>query len=176
MRKIYLLSICLVYSFLSGTDLKAQSPPALWGLNPVGGDGLGTLFSINTGSTAISTQYNFQGYPGNAPFYVKLCQASNGKLYGTTRFGGANNLGTLFEFNPATNSYSVLVDFDGTNKGSDPQSSVIQATNGKLYGLTRLGGLNNVGVMFEYDLSTSAFTFAVTLLVSLHDPLEPTTV
>ena len=158
MRKIYLLSICLVYSFLSGTNLKAQSPPSLWGLSPAGGDGLGTLFSINTGSTAISTQYNFQGYPGNAPFYVKLCQASNGKLYGTTRFGGANNLGTLFEFNPATNSYSVLVDFDGTNKGSDPQSSVIQATNGKLYGLTRLGGLNNVGVMFEYDLSTNTFT------------------
>ncbi len=116
MRKIYLLSICLVYSFLSGTDLKAQTPPSLWGLSPAGGDGLGTLFSINTGSTAISTQYNFQGYPGNAPFYVKLCQASNGKLYGTTRFGGVNNLGTLFEFNPATNSYSVLVNFDGTTK------------------------------------------------------------
>jgi len=158
MRKIYVLNVCLLVSLLFCTVLIAQSPPSLWGLTPSGGDGLGTLFSINTGSTAISTQYNFQGYPGSAPQFVKLCQASNGKLYGTTRFGGANNLGTLFEYNPATNSYSVLVDFDGTNKGSDPQSSVIQASNGKLYGLTRLGGLSNVGVMFEYDLSTSTFS------------------
>lgn len=158
MRKIYLFAIYLVSTFLTGTPLQAQTPPSLWGLSPGGGDGLGTLFSINTGSTAISAQYNFQGYPGNAPQFVKLYQASNGKLYGTTRLGGTNNLGTLFEYNPATNSYSVLVDFDGTAKGSDPQSSVIQASNGKLYGMTRLGGLNNLGVIFEYDLSTSTYT------------------
>lgn len=158
MRKLYRFAICLLFTLLIGNPVWAQSPPVLWGLTQNGGDGLGTLFSINTGSTAISTQYNFQGYPGSAPQFVKLCQASSGKLYGTTRFGGTSNLGTLFEFNPATNSYSVLVDFDGALKGSDPQSSVIQATNGKLYGMTRLGGTNNVGVIFEYDPATSSFT------------------
>ncbi len=158
MRKIYPIALALLFFIHIGSLLRAQTPPALWGLTQNGGDGLGTLFSITTGSTGISSQYNFQGYPGNAPQFVKMCLAGNGKLYGTTRFGGANNLGTLFEYNPASNSYSVLVDFDGTAKGSDPQSSVIQASNGKLYGLTRLGGTNNIGVIFEYDLATSTFT------------------
>jgi uncharacterized repeat protein (TIGR03803 family) len=157
MRKIYSLIVGFALCFSTIHPFKAQTP-SLWGLTANGGDGLGTLFSLNTGSTAISSQYNFQGYPGNAPQFVKPCLASNGKLYGTTRFGGTNNLGVLFEYNPANNSYSVIVDFDGTAKGSDPYNSVIQASNGKLYGLTRLGGVNNVGVLFEYDLSTSTFT------------------
>ncbi|MCU0359961.1 MAG: hypothetical protein MUF75_04435 [Bacteroidia bacterium] len=157
MKKINTLSVFFALCFLVIQPFKAQSP-ALWGLTANGGDGLGSLFSINTGSTAISSQYNFQGYPGNAPQYVKLCQATNGKLYGTTRLGGINNLGTLFEYNPANNSYSVLVDFDGTTKGSNPQSSVIQASNGKLYGMAQLGGANNAGVLFEYNLATSTYT------------------
>ena len=34
---------------------------------------------------------------------------------------------------------------------------LIQATNGKL-GMTNTGGANNLGVLFEYDLTTSTYT------------------
>ena len=42
--------------------------------------------------------------------------------------------------------------------GKYPYGSVIQATNGKLYGLTREGGVANNGVLYQYDLSIDSFT------------------
>ena len=78
-------------------------------------------------------------------------KASNGKLYGVTPEGGAHNHGVLFEYDPGTNILTKRVDFDGVNLGSSPQEGMMQATNGKLYGLTFNGGVNDDGVLYEFD-------------------------
>ena len=88
-----------------------------------------------------------------------LVQASNGKLYGMTSSGDAANnyAGVIFSFDPSTSIYTKLIDFDGTN-GRNPNGSLIQASDGKLYGMTNLGGSSGVGVIFSFDPSSSTYT------------------
>ena len=62
----------------------------------------------------------------------------NGKLYGASYSGGANNAGVLFEFNPANNALIKKHDF-ATATGSGLQGDLV-VFNNKLYGITGFGG------------------------------------
>ncbi len=83
----------------------------------------------------------------------------NGNLYGTTLFGGAGQLGTVFELSPpslpgAEWSEKVLWSFcsnGGTCNydGIKPQGKLVQDSSGNLYGTTPFGGPNNGGIVFE---------------------------
>lgn len=83
------------------------------------------------------------------------------KLWGMTSGGGSQNLGTIFNVDEDGTNYShtSLVDF---SKGSSPQGSLVQAGNGKLYGMTINGGLiddqGSYGVIFEFDPTTNTYT------------------
>ena len=50
-----------------------------------------------------------------------------------------------------------MVDLVYTN-GAHPGGTLIQASDGKLYGMTGAGGSNDIGVAFVYDISTSTYT------------------
>ena len=69
--------------------------------------------------------------------------------------GGSNGLGVIFSFDPSSSTYTKLKDFDGNN-GANPYGSLLQASDGKLYGMTHEGGAN--GVIFSFDPSSSTFT------------------
>lgn len=154
MKKIYIELFTLVICLCLSTYTKSQSE--IMGVTASGGSGLGTIFSLPTGSNGIASQYVLPGNPGLNPQYTKLVQAGNGKLYGVTLSGGFNNAGILFEYDTATSAYSWKFDFGGTN-GVNPRGSLTEA-GGKLYGMTQLGGANNLGVIFEYDYTTNTFT------------------
>ncbi len=79
-----------------------------------------------------------------------LVQAADGSLYSTTRFGGANNAGTVFKITPGgtlTTFYSFCSQ-SGCTDGADPTGALIQATDGNFYGTTQSGGVNNDGTVF----------------------------
>ena len=78
-------------------------------------------------------------------------KASDGMLYGMTTVGGTNSLGVIFKYDPNTNTYTKRVDLSGVVTGSVPKDSLIQVTNGTLYGMTSQGGINGFGVIFQYD-------------------------
>lgn len=63
--------------------------------------------------------------------------------------------GFIYRTNADGDSLIVVHEFDQSN-GKYP-FELIQASNGKLYGATFLGGENNAGVIFEYDLEHDAF-------------------
>jgi uncharacterized repeat protein (TIGR03803 family) len=63
-----------------------------------------------------------------------LVEGANGNLYGTTFYGGADSLGTVFEIT-AAHRFIPLHSFDNTD-GSCPTSALILASDGNLYGTT----------------------------------------
>ena len=115
----------------------------------------GGIFEINPNTFAYTTRYVLGGLDGYTP-YASVLEASNGKLYGLTINGGLSDNGVLYEFDIYTNEYIKLYEFDGIN-GAHPLGSLLQASNGKLYGMTQDGGTANYGVLFEFDPNTDIY-------------------
>jgi uncharacterized repeat protein (TIGR03803 family) len=129
-----------------------------YGTTNYGGDtDNGAIFEFdpsgNAGSGSITLKGSFDFTTNGAGPYAALTSAGNGKFYGTTTYGGANNQGTIFEFDPSGNgSITLKGTFDGTN-GAAPHAALVSAGNGIFYGTTVDGGANNNGTIFEFDPS-----------------------
>jgi uncharacterized repeat protein (TIGR03803 family) len=115
--------------------------------------GCGTIFKINTAGM-LTQFYAFCSLPGcsdgSSPV-AGLVQASDGNLYGTTSSGGANGGGTVFRITLArqlTTVYSFCA-LANCADGSYPQSSLVQGSDGNLYGETIFGGASGLGTIFE---------------------------
>jgi uncharacterized repeat protein (TIGR03803 family) len=130
-----------------------------------GTDNVGVIFKM-TQAGVVTVLHNLVGTDG-ANASVGLIQASDGNFYGTTALGGASNAGVIFKITPG-GTYSVLHNLNGTTDGNGPSSSLMQATDGKLYGVTNTGGTLNDGtiysitttgtfsVLYNFDLTTGA--------------------
>jgi uncharacterized repeat protein (TIGR03803 family) len=130
-----------------------------YGTTEIGGAGSGTVFKLTPGGVE-TVLYSFCGTSGSGACpagdgalpEAGLIQASDGNFYGTTFTGGAHNLGTVFKLTPA-GVETVLHSFSGginnSTDGASPQSTLIQARNGNLYGTTEFGGADGNGTVFE---------------------------
>ena len=128
----------------------------LYGMTSAGGSrGAGVIFSFEPSASTFTKLKDFDSTNGGTP-HGSLIQASNGKLYGMASGGGSRGAGVIFSFDPASSIYTKLMDFDYDN-GGQPNGSLLQASDGKLYGMTTVGGLVN-GVIFSFDLSSSVYT------------------
>ena len=118
-----------------------------------GANGYGTIFKV-TRSGVITGLHSFRGSDGRNPV-GGLVPGSNGKLYGTTQFGGSSSAcrsgcGTIFEITPS-GSFATVHNFDFSD-GSVLSGALIQANDGHLYGTTQGGGpgcLISCGTIFE---------------------------
>ncbi|HEX7413912.1 MAG TPA: choice-of-anchor tandem repeat GloVer-containing protein [Bacteroidia bacterium] len=116
------------------------------------------VFTMNA-FAQVTKLFDFDGTTnGSKPHYTNLIQASDGMLYGMTQTGGASNIGVLFQYNPTANVYTKKFDFAGTTNGSTPYGSLMQASDGMLYGMTSQGGANSAGVLFQYNPATNTYT------------------
>lgn len=80
-----------------------------------------------------------------------LLQGLDGRLYGTTAYGGANAAGTVFKVT-TTGTVTTLYSFctqTGCTDGSSPNAAVLPGTDGNLFGTTFYGGSTSDGVVFE---------------------------
>jgi len=142
-------------------NLIEASNGLLYGMAFGGGTtGYGTIFSFDPANNSYLVIHNFNGTDGSAPF-ASLIQGDSELLYGCTSQGGANNDGTIFSIDVAGTTFTKLHDFDDAT-GSKPWGSVMQASDGNLYGLTAFGGANNVGAIYSYNLTSNIYT-------NLHD-------
>ncbi len=82
------------------------------------------------------------------------CLSHAQSLYGTTSEGGDYGWGTICKLDLATNTLTAAFSFDIAN-GAQPYGSFMQASDGKLYGLTSAGGSNGFGVICSYDPATA---------------------
>jgi uncharacterized repeat protein (TIGR03803 family) len=137
-------------------DLLQASDGNLYGTTELGGaNGYGTIFEITTAGVETLVHSFGAGTDGIHP-YGSLIQASDGNLYGTTQLGGSNSLGTVFKTNTSGSTYTVLHSFGASGGGSEPYGSLVQATDGNLYGTTTLGGTNGLGTVFKITTSGTA--------------------
>jgi len=72
-----------------------------------------------------------------------------------TTTGGIDSLGTMFKYDINSLQYSVVHQFDST--GGQPWEDLINASNGKLYGTTTVGGYANGGVAYSYNVLTNTY-------------------
>ncbi len=138
----------------------ASPEGTLYALTSQGGqDGGGTLFSVPDifGNGAAILGF-FDGINGRSPKGTPI-RGSDGKLYGTTEFGGANDLGVIFSYDNNGPDWNVkkLFDFDGSTSGSNPTGNLVLASDGRLYGMTKNGGANGSGVIFSIRQDGSGY-------------------
>lgn len=153
-------TVTVLYQFTNND--KAQSGLVLAGngklycLGNTGTSNESRIYSFDPASNTYSNEYEIPGNAGGAAL-GGMIRASNGILYGVTHRGGANDKGRIFSFNTATAAFTTLFDFN-TADGTLPDAHMIQASNGKLYGVTSYGGANDKGVIYSFDIATSAYT------------------
>ena len=143
---------------LSGL-LKA-SDGALYGATSRGGSAdYGSVFRMDQTGTnfTVLTSFSWSGSDGwNSQ--ASLTEASDGFLYGTTFNGGSNDFGTVFKIIKDRTGYSVLHHFDWHSDGAFPKGTVIEGTNGALYGTAFEGGTNGYGTVFRLNKDGTGFT------------------
>ncbi|HEY3915536.1 MAG TPA: choice-of-anchor tandem repeat GloVer-containing protein [Verrucomicrobiae bacterium] len=158
-------SLTTLYSFTNGIDgstpvagLVQGSDGNFYGATEFGGTNkLGTLFKMSAGGS-VTPLYSFTNgtdglYPG-----ATLLLGTDGNFYGTTEHGGdAPGIGdgTVFKMDPG-GLFTPLYSFTG-NDGSVPLGSLVQGSDGNIYGATFYGGSNGAGVIFKIS-SGGTFT------------------
>jgi uncharacterized repeat protein (TIGR03803 family) len=115
---------------------------------------------------------------------------SDGKLYGTTKFGKAGDstgAGSVFKIAPDGTGFAVIyrfapitttnADLNPVNAtGAYPEGELLQGSDGYLYGLGRSGGLNGTGTVFKVSRDGLDFKLLHTFAADTSPASEGTTV
>jgi uncharacterized repeat protein (TIGR03803 family) len=166
------VSSIAAFSLSSPVDnLLRGSDGALYGVVlPATSVSSGLIFRAAVDGTNTTTLYQFDREEANGP-QAGLVQASDGKLYGTTKFGRAGEItsaGTVYRVGLDGTGFEVVHRFEPTNgsnqdlspknaNGAFPETQLIQGSDGYLYGVTRNGGANGTGVVFKLMLDGAGF-------------------
>jgi uncharacterized repeat protein (TIGR03803 family) len=155
-----------------GAGLVFDAPGNLYGTTEEGGSGCnppgcGAVFELTPAANGEWTEkilYSFQanGTDGTFPRSSVVIDAQ-GNLYGTTFFGGPNNLGTVYELEPTVSGSwkeKTLHSFGNGGDGQNPQASLILDASGNLYGTTTgdgpfLNGTYIDGTVFKLTRTAS---------------------
>jgi|HubBroStandDraft_1064217.scaffolds.fasta_scaffold07161_3 uncharacterized repeat protein (TIGR03803 family) len=129
-----------------------------------GAAGRGTVFKI-TPSGTLTRLHSFcsqsRCMDGEYPL-GGLVQGTDGDLYGTTWYGGTNlDGGTVFKITPGgalTTLHNFCSQDAPCTDGNGPVASLVQATDGDLYGTTEFSGVNGGGTIFKITPSGTLTT------------------
>lgn len=120
-------------------------------------DEQGSIFELSPrpgpGAWNFNLLYIFPFTDGQWPSPGLLADKA-GNLYGTTAYGGANNIGSIYEISPIGNGWkdSVLYSFGPASSVAGFSAGPFPLTfdaNGNLYGTTQYGGAYSLGSVFE---------------------------
>ena len=121
-----------------------------------GSNGNGSVFRVDS-TGALTTLYDFCSIPGCSDGRIPqggLILATDGNLYGTTSMGGSEaQRGTVFKISPnggLTSLHKFCVQ-PGCSDGEFPVGQLMQAHDGKFYGVTERGGAYGFGTIFSMN-------------------------
>jgi uncharacterized repeat protein (TIGR03803 family) len=162
----------VIYAFTGAGDgaepyagLTLDALGNLYGTASIGGPssactgGCGVAFKLapnGSSGWAYAVIHGFRNTDGASP-QASMVFDSSGHLYGTTYYGGTSGYGVAFRLSPHGTGWTemVLHSFTIGTDGGWPNSVVIDAASGILYGTTYLGGTHGhcltsgCGVVFK---------------------------
>ena len=157
------------YGFYKGNYIKASNGK-IYGTTKVKGYdvtppapvGNAVIFSLDPVNYNFTVEYTF-------PAGIKNCNGGlreyNGKLYGSTNYGGTNNNGYLFSYTIATNTFAILYNFNSLTDGAGFEGEWT-VLNDKLYATSYTGGTSGFGTLAEFDPATNALVVIKNLTMS----------
>lgn len=125
----------------------------IYGTTIVGGMySYGTFYSLSPeGDYSVLYDF-FSPFDGGSP-EASLTIGADGKIYGLTTEGGSYNAGSLFNYDPATNTLTVDYNFNPDTDGQGARGILLLHSDGSLYGTTT-SDLNGGGAIFRYNPGT----------------------
>ena len=118
----------------------------------------GSVYRLNKDGTGFEVLREFSGGDGSIPS-APLFEASDGRLFGSTTNGGLAGVGVLFRLRKDGSRFTILRSFrGGSADGANPVSSLAEGTDGALYGTTRNGGTNGLGILFKIGKDGLGYT------------------
>ena len=132
----------------------------------------GFLFEFDLLTDTFTKHADLSGVTGTSQ-RGPMVLAPNGKLYGVMSQGGStSNAGTIFEFDPVTNSLTKRRDLEvSSGRGAN---GLTLAPNGKFYATAIGGGSIGEGTLFEYDPVANSITKKVDFtLMTGCNPMAP---
>lgn len=136
----------------------------LYGTTELGGtNNRGSVFTLTRDGSAFRTLHDFLPDAEDDGRYPRagLSEGRDGALFGTTwsGAGGAHSAGTVFRLNKDGSGYAILHQFGNPEMdGAGPVASVVEASDGSLYGTTESGGSHGVGTVFRLEEDGSGYT------------------
>ncbi len=91
-------------------------------------------------------------------FSLKVISQGVHQLWGITTVGGAEDVGAIFKANGDGTNAQGMFSFTRQNTGAKPMYNQLAEYNGKFYAMTSESGINNLGVIFEWDPATNTYT------------------
>lgn len=109
-------------------------------------------FDVATRTLTLKSYYDYYrtGYQTSG---VIVKHATSGKYYLLSDYGGAGDAGTIMEYDYLLDTLKAVKHFSPAPGGINVGGKLLEASNGKLYGITSEGGLY-AGVIFEVDPNT----------------------
>lgn len=124
----------------------------LYGTTYGGGNfGIGTIYGLERDGTGYGVVHHFSTnlWDGFAP-RAGLLEGSDGRLYGTSRYGGTNGQGTVFALNKDGSNFAVIRSMIASATGAGyPEAALMEGSDGALYGTAWNGVALSAGAFFR---------------------------
>ena len=169
-----------LYSFVGGRDgaypdgrVAIARDGTLFGTTNEGGNsgcgsiGCGTVFQLKPSASAPKSAlapwthtvlYTFTGSDGAHP-QGDLTFDQSGNIYGTAEYGGADNIGVIYELTPAGGTWTeTVLHSQSYSEGIYPEGGVIFDSSGNLYGVLHGSGQTQFGAVYELSPYGSNWT------------------
>ncbi len=159
----------VLYNFTGGTDgsgpaagVVFDDDGALYGTTAYGGSsvGNGVVFrlappTVAGGAWTETVLHTFMGQPDGEQPVASLTLDPQGRLYGSTEFGGDTRdaCGTVFQLTPSPGAengwtFASIRSFESQRTGCSPFGSLALDKTGGVYGTAAGGGANQAGTIF----------------------------
>jgi len=137
----------------------------LYGTAAKGGHfGGGTVFKVQPSGADFTVLKHFESGDSGAPPMGGVVFRPPGMLYGVTQGGGTHGDGVIYSLNTDGTGFRILHSFEYASSGRYPSGTLLEGSDGALYGTTLQGGSSNPGpnglggTIYKINADGSGFT------------------